>query len=186
MYLFYDFNGIIRSSKGASNANENILTQDGLFALYLDDNNSNNKEVINNYPNYKIVNGVPIYNPILDSVKLLPLQLSKIQEINSLCNLEILDGFESSTLGGSHHYKFDMEYQSNFSEQAYLISLGLTADIIMWPTNDGVLPHTKIQFLQLLRDAGDFKSGKLFRYFSLKELIMSATTTDEVKNINWY
>jgi len=184
MYLFYNSEGDIVITKWATKPIDNLVIDKGLKALYIDD--IEHQDIIKDYPNYKVIDDWPVYNPIPDNVKLPFVQESKIQEINSLCNLEILDGFESSTLGGSHHYKFDMEYQANFSEQAYLISLGLTADIIMWPTNDGVLPHTKIQFLQLLRDAGDFKSGKLFRYFSLKELIMSATTTDEVKNINWY
>ena len=43
----------------------------------------------------------------------------------------------------------------------------------------------KQQFISLLKEARDHKSGKLERYFDLKEQIMNCQSTDEVGLINW-
>ena len=184
MYLFYDSNGRIASSIGALAPEELTYIPTGYTALYLDDNEY--LDIKNNYTNYTIIDGMPQYTPIPDSVRLPYTQEAKIEEINIACNLEILNGFDSSVLGGeSHHYKFDMEYQANMNQQMGILSLDPTIELIPWPTSIGVIVHTKPQFIQLLKDANDFKSSRLFRYFDMKSQIMNAETTDEVKLINW-
>ena len=186
MYLFYDQNGKILHYSGARSP-ENKLTSipEGTTPLYLDDEEY--PDVKEKYSYYTIENNIPAYfTYVPDSVRLPSMQQAKIEEINLACNLEILGGFESSVLGGEHHhYKFDMEYQANMNQQMGLLSLDPTIELIPWPTSSGVLIHTKSQFVQLLKDASDFKSSKLFRYFDMKEQIMNAETTDEVKLINW-
>ena len=184
MYLFYDIDGKIIATCSAKSSDEKLTyIPEGLIALYIDDIEYTN--VKNNCPDYLIIDGEPVYTPIPESLKLLPLQEGKIEEINLKCNLEIIGGFDSSVLGESHHYKFDMEYQANMNQQMGLISLDPTIEFIPWPTSSGVLIHTKSQFIQLLKEASDFKSNKLFRYFDLKAQILAMTTIEQVKEVVW-
>jgi len=184
MYLFYDSNGRIASSIGAVAPEELTYIPVGYTALYLDDNEY--PDIKNNYTNYTIINDVPMHTPIPDSVKLPYTQEAKIEEINLACNLEILNGFVSSCTGIEYGYKFDLEYQANLNQQMGMLSLDSAICEIPWPTkNAGVIIHQRSQFIQLLKDASDFKSSRLFRYFDMKEQIINCLTTDEVKLINW-
>jgi len=184
MYLFYDLSGRIISSSTSSSSNDKITyIPEGLTVLYIDDNQ--HQDIIKNTPNYTIVDGFPIYTPISDLEKLPFIQQAKIEEINIACNKEILGGFDSLILGESNHYKFDMEYQANMNQQMGILSLDQTIEFIPWPTSSGVAIHTKTQFIQLLKEASDFKSSKLFRYFDLKQQIMNCQNTYDVGLINW-
>jgi len=184
MYLFCDSNGKIPHCDGANSPDvvkPNV--PEGITLLYLDDNVYPDVKI--NYPNYTIVNKLPIFTPISNEIKLPPLQQSKIEEINLACNLDILNGFESSVLGESYHYKFDLEYQNNFSEMAHLLNLDDSITEVNWPTNGLMVPYTKLQFVQLLKDAGAFKSSKMARYFNLKAQILAMTSIDELKEVVW-
>ena len=187
MFLFYNDNGKIRGACGAGSPNDELTyIPEGTTSLYCDDNEY--PDIGNNLSDYTIQNNILVYTPIPDIIKLPPLQEAKIEEINIACNKEILDGFDSNILGDEsnfHHYKFDMEYQANFSEMANILNIDDTITEINWPVDGFMVIHTKQQFISLLKEARDHKSGKLERYFDLKEQIMNCQSTDEVGLINW-
>ncbi len=111
---------------------------------------------------------------------------AKILELNTLCNQLILGGFISDATGTEHQYKFDMEYQGNFSQQGVMLSLDPTAAAVPWPTRDaGVLVHTREQFIQLCKDAQEWKATNTYRYFDLKAQIQAAGTIDLVNLFTW-
>ena len=184
MYLFYNSKGVFEWCIGADSPINDLITPKGYTALYLD--NINDQHIIKNYSNYKIRDGVVVYDPIPESIRLSFEQQSKIEEINTSCNQEILRGFDSSVLRGeSHHYKFDMEYQANFSEMATMLSIDSSITEINWPTDGAMVKYTKDQFINLLKEASYFKSNKLSHYFDLKAQILGCQTIDDIRLINW-
>lgn len=124
----------------------------------------------------------PVENPIiLDDYK-----QNKIYELNTACNQDILNGFTSSCTGVEHQYKFDMEYQGNFAQQGVMLSLDPTIETVPWPTNDeGVVDHTRESFIQLCKEAQDWKSTNIYRYFGMKAQVMNCTLVDELNVIVW-
>ena len=121
-----------------------------------------------------------------DSVKLPRMQESKIEEINTACNLEILSGFSSSATGEEHLYKFDYEYQGNFDKKLGILSMVPTIQTVDWPTKDsGVLTHTREQFLQVCLEGQSWIESNLFRYFRMKAEIEGMQSIDEVTSVKW-
>lgn len=113
-------------------------------------------------------------------------QQQKILELNIACNQEILNGFSSSCTGLSHQYKFDMEYQGNFSKKMGLLALVPTIQSVDWPTKDmGVVEHTREQFIQLIIDGQTHMETKIFRYFGMKAQIEACETVEAVNEFVW-
>lgn len=114
-------------------------------------------------------------------------QQQKILELNTSCNQTILGGFPSSCSGVEHQYKFDMEYQGNITQQGVMLTLDPTITVVMWPTSDtGVLPHTREQFIQLCKEAQDWKGTNIYRYFGLKAQVEACTEIEEVEALVWW
>ena len=108
----------------------------------------------------------------------------KIIELNFLCNQMILGGFSSNCCNvEGYQYKFDMEYQGNFAQQGVMLSLDPTIEVVMWPTNIGVIPHTREEFIRLCKDAQDWKSNNIYRYFGLKIQVETCTEIEQINNI---
>lgn len=124
--------------------------------------------------------------PVINPVTLQDYKDNKIYEINVACNQTILGGFMSNCLGSIHQYKFDMEYQSNFAQQGVLVLMDASMENVMWPTKDmGVLPHARESFIQLCKDAQDWKSNNIYRYFGLKAQIENCTDISQVETFAW-
>jgi len=177
MYLFYNSEGTFEWCVGDSPI-DNLTVPEGYIALYLDD--VNEKDIIKNYSNYKMKDGVIVYDPIPESIRLSFEQQSKIEELNIACNLDILDGFYSSVLGGEKHkYKFNLEWQNNFNRQMNSLILDSTVNEVIWNTIDiGTIKLTREQFINLYQDSKKFIDDKMNRYYSLKETIINCKNTD--------
>jgi len=124
--------------------------------------------------------------PALPSLE--DIQQQKILELNTACNQDILNGFSSSCTGIEHQYKFDEEYQGNFSKKMGLLSLVPTIQLVDWPTKDmGVVRHTREQFIQLAVDGQTHMETKLFRYFGMKAQILAPTitTVEQIEAFVW-
>ena len=192
MYLFYDSNGNITSFCGGDSIegkdDEISYIPEGTTALYLDD--TEYEHLKNNKLNYKIRDRIPIYTPLSESdilINLNDIKKSKIEEINSKCNLEIVGGFHSNcTTTIEHKFKFDLEWQANLNRQMNMLMLDLTIKSVEWNTIDiGWITLSREEFIVLYQDSNRFIESKLSRCKKLNEQIMNAKTSTEIKLINW-
>jgi len=184
MYLFYDEYGKFIYSCEAPLPIAGLVKRGKLTGLYLDD--VVDKHVIENYPDYTYIGGEPVYTPIPDSVNLPYVQQSKIEEINIACNLDILNGFASSCTGVEHSYKFNEEWQTNFNREMNSLLLNPTILSLNWTTkDDGVMVHTREQFIILYAESKLHIDTKMARYYEMRDQIMAAQTTTQVKEFAW-
>lgn len=108
----------------------------------------------------------------------------KIEELNSVCEAETLQPFQASN---GHLYEFDYKDQSNFNQQLSFLVLDPSINEIIWKTVDaGVIMHTRDEFIQVCKDAEEYKRGNISKNWQLKGLVNSATSLEEVELINWY
>ena len=127
-----------------------------------------------------------ILPPVANPITLQDYQRNKIYELNTACNQTILDGFSSSCTGTEHEYKFDMEYQGNITQQGVMLTLDPTIAVVPWPTKDaGVIPHSREQFIQLCKDAQDWKGTNIYRYFGMKAQVEACTEIADVGTFVW-
>jgi hypothetical protein len=121
-----------------------------------------------------------------DSINIQDLQTAKNEQLNYLCNTEILNGFSSDALGGIHEYGFSYEDQINLSSFLTILNEDTTIESTYWKTKDaGVLPHSRDQFKALCKDAQNHKQGKIAQFWTLKAQVLAATTPEEILAINW-
>jgi hypothetical protein len=146
--------------------NPSLVTMDGIYLYQYIDNNV-------------VYNANPVIS--LDKVK-----ENKILELNTACNQSILNGFPSSCTGIEHHYKFDMEYQGNITQQGVMLTLDPTITVVPWPTSDaGVIAHTKDQFIELCKEAQNWKGANIYRYFGLKAQVEACTEIEDAEAFMW-
>jgi len=135
---------------------------------------------------FRLENINSVVTVVKNQLSLAKIQQAKIAELNTTCNQIILGGFPSFATGTEHQYKFDMEYQANFSQQGVMLSLDPTISTVLWPTSDaGVIPHSREQFVKLCQDAQAWKATNTYRYFDLKAQVTSCETVDAVNAISW-
>lgn len=115
----------------------------------------------------------------LDRVK-----AAKITELDTLCENEILAGFQSAATG--HFFRFNAYDQMNFTQQMLVLISDSTIAEVTWKTEDaGVVTLTRDEFLAVIREAEAHKRGLMERYWTLKAQVLAAETVDEVNAIQW-
>jgi len=135
----------------------------------------------NDFPNLTVVE-------ITDAEKLPYVQQAKIEELNIDCNQEILNGFTSSASGAAHDYEFNEEWQRYLTQQATAFLLDDTLSGIDWKTKDaGMVPHNRSQFIQLFKEANDFRNTKISRLddFENQIALTTASTMGTIVSIEW-
>lgn len=122
-----------------------------------------------------------------ENVDLEELRTKKLEQINYLCNQEILNGFYSSALGEPHYYNFDEEAQSNLSGTLILVNGGQISSetIISWKTDGVPQNHTVSEFIQVCVDSFTHKQSKITKYWSKKYAILAMTTREDILTVNW-
>jgi hypothetical protein len=114
------------------------------------------------------------------------LQAQKIAQLKSACQQTILAGFTSSCLGAAHQYDFDYQAQMNLTAQYTMLMNDSTITSVMWKTKDaGPLSHTRAQFIQLCKDADNWKWTNVQRYWNLVAQVQAATTEAQINAITW-
>ena len=107
----------------------------------------------------------------------------KIQQLNDACNSTIYAGFKATN---GHTYKFDQNYQANFTGGATMFNSDPAMVAIPFNTQDaGMIMHTKADFLQTCKDALNFKQEVLTKYFMLQGQVLAAQDYLSVDEINW-
>jgi hypothetical protein len=118
----------------------------------------------------------------LANAQLTYLKRVKKEDINARCQQTILGGFTASN---GHSYAFDFKDQDNFTQQMLFLVHDPTITEIPWNTNEGVVVHTRDEFLQVCQDANAHKTGNFKKYWTLLAQLESATTEDEINAIGW-
>ncbi|UOG42544.1 hypothetical protein [Leptospira noguchii] len=108
---------------------------------------------------------------------------SLIRLVNSICEQKITAGFVSSALGALHLYNSDRDDQLNL---VGLVSLN-TSVLHKCTDEDGIKEERKHTFDQIKQVLGDGVARKTFllqRCASLKAIIQSIETVNELDNVN--
>ncbi|WP_061244850.1 hypothetical protein [Leptospira noguchii] len=108
---------------------------------------------------------------------------SLIKLVNSICESKIISGFVSSALGTPHFYNSDRDDQLNL---VGLVSLNIPV-LYKCTDEDGVKEyrnHSANQIKQVLGDGAIRKTLLLQKAASLKSVIQSIETVDELDNVN--
>lgn len=101
--------------------------------------------------------------------------------LSEACEEEIIKGFTASN---GHVYRTNRDDQVNMIGQKDILDDTDSAEPIKWRTEDaGWIDHTKDEWLQIYKEAFDFKKSTLLKYASLKDQVNNATTHDEIVKI---
>ncbi|WP_338816794.1 hypothetical protein [Bacillus subtilis] len=101
--------------------------------------------------------------------------------LSEACEEEIIKGFTASN---GHVYRTNRDDQVNMIGQKDILDDTDSAEPIKWRTEDaGWIDHTKDEWLQVYKEAFDFKKSTLLKYASLKDQVNNATTHDEIVKI---
>ncbi|KIU05879.1 DUF4376 domain-containing protein [Bacillus subtilis] len=101
--------------------------------------------------------------------------------LSEACEEEIIKGFTASN---GHVYRTNRDDQVNMIGQKGILDDTDSAEPIKWRTEDaGWIDHTKDEWLQVYKEAFDFKKSTLLKYASLKDQVNNATTHDEIVKI---
>ncbi|RFP77300.1 hypothetical protein D0N41_22570, partial [Bacillus subtilis KCTC 1028 = ATCC 6051a] len=93
--------------------------------------------------------------------------------LSEACEEEIIKGFTASN---GHVYRTNRDDQVNMIGQKDILDDTDSAEPIKWRTEDaGWIDHTKDEWLQIYKEAFDFKKSTLLKYASLKDQVNNAT-----------
>lgn len=142
----------------------------------------------------KITNNdkIELYNLIgiteIPEISLETLKQNKINQIKSICNAEILDGFESTAKGGVlAYYGLDYEDQINLEALKNNVALGLIPEATLeyYAKGHPCEPWSNEEFMSLYVDAMNFKTILIRKAKDLISQIVLATTKEELDVITW-
>ncbi len=111
---------------------------------------------------------------------------AKKNQLDYLCNLAIISGFESDALGEVHLYPADEEAQRNLGFAIKRLEIEPELGSVGFKTLDaGYLNHTLEQLNHVFKDGFDKGQALIIKYNQLKAQVYAAETSIEVDSINW-
>lgn len=123
----------------------------------------------------------------LNTIKIL-----KKQELSDSCNNEIMAGFISTIkFNEPKLYEMQLENQLNMmgrmNDLVLNEKMGLPAPITIqyYPKGESCSDYTITEFMQLCKEATNFKIERINKYKALSQQIDAATTIEEVNSIIW-
>jgi hypothetical protein len=185
LYVFYDDTGKIIAAVAADHPGV-VLTRipEGTTPLYLDD--ATYGDVWNNLGEYTIQNGVPVYTPIPDEVKLANAKQAKNAELHVAFNDALNGGFLSSADGTERRYGFAPMDRENLSHAANVMALGVAQYPIPYADiNGNVVNLDEAQMKQLIIDAQAHNLAQVTKLRQLLAQLQAATTIEQVNAITW-
>lgn len=112
----------------------------------------------------------------------------KKQDINAICEAEIIGGFKSEALGSEHIYQSTEADQTNLmamivADEDDYFKCGVEDEngVITWSYE----MHTVAQFKQVHKEGKDLIKNLLMKAQALKVAVADATTVEEVEAIQW-
>jgi hypothetical protein len=118
--------------------------------------------------------------PTLDQAK-----QNKIAELNTDYQ-ESFTTFQSSALGSVHTYPIDQEAQDNLDKYVQLAAANPNKNTFYFKTlEQGLMVHTRAQFLQLVDDAEAFEVSQVKKFEAKEAQVNACNTVDQVNSIVW-
>lgn len=109
---------------------------------------------------------------------------NKLEELDSKCEEEILNGFVSASTGFT--FGFDEHDQDNFNQQAVLLLMDTTTATVDWGTEShGIQTLTREQFFTLIKECEAHKRAIKGKYWTLKGQVDLAPNEEQVNAIIW-
>lgn len=116
-----------------------------------------------------------------ENITLEELKRLRINKLKDECSEAIYSGFVS----GEYEFGFNVNDQTNFTQQLLLVVSGQAEDI-QWKTiNHSVIELTVDEFKLVARDAEMHKRNQQSIYWLKEQEVIEATTNAEVKLISW-
>lgn len=156
---------------------------DGCTAVYVDDVQYPN--VWTDMGEYTIQNGVPVFTPIADSVKLQAAQNAKLAQLEQAFNNSLLNGFTSTADGTSRLYPIDPLNMAKLTSGHTVINSGKVSSITIKDFNGNRVTLTGAQFQQMASDGFTFYNNQEQHLWNLEDQVKAATTVDAVNAIVW-
>ena len=130
---------------------------------------------------YKDANGIKPQA----GIKLEDAKAIKIKELDTACTNAILAGFEYTKDGTTYLLGFDVQDQSNITQQIAILSV--STESIMWKVKGELvfLQFTKDEFLQMGLVAKAHKEILMQKYFTLCAQVQACTEVSGVDAIVW-
>lgn len=112
-------------------------------------------------------------------------KLTKISELDTSCTKDILAGFEYTKDGTTYLLGFDIQDQSNLTQQIAILSV--STEPIMWKVKGQLvfLQFTKDEFLQMGLVAKAHKGTLMQKYFTLCSQVQACTDIVGVDAVVW-
>ncbi|MDU9787696.1 hypothetical protein RGC40_07950 [Helicobacter pylori] len=149
-------------------------------------------EVVGNNIELNIIpkddNDLPTKEQVLEKLKEITLKKKKQNlesQINAICKEKIIKDFRSSVLGSLYAYDLTLEDQANL--QALVIAGIDSAFRCAEVSSDGIVldktykKHTKVQILQLSKEALKFKQNLIIFYGNEKKRLNAINSLEELE-----
>lgn len=110
----------------------------------------------------------------------------KIAELQVARDRAIYSTFTSSALGSVKTYNYDQEAAENFHEKALKLSFDTSITSVSWYTveDQAFTVHTRDQFVQVLKDAGNREESLKMEYYQLEATVENAYINKDASAIS--
>lgn len=124
-----------------------------------------------------------IYIP--DPNDLAALKYSKINELKTARDAELLAGFSSSAIGTMLYFGYDPIDQAYLHKKATMLTLDSSISTVDWKTRDGFVTFTRDQFVQVLKDGDAHEESLVYKLMYAEANVLNATNKAEIDAIVW-
>jgi hypothetical protein len=186
VYIFYDDTGKIIAAVAADHPGV-VLTRipEGTTPLYLDD--ATYADVWNNLGEYTIQNGVPVYTPIPDSVKLANAQQAKIAQLRQSYAQTLASGFNVTIGGTQYTFGWQTDDKANLTALQKAIDQGFITFPVQYADIHGnpVTIPDQATLNTVEQTATRFFNAQHQQLLNLIAQVQAATTVSAVQAITW-
>lgn len=184
MYVFYDANGKIICACEATSP-DIIAPQNPGTPLYLDD--TQYADVWKNPTEYTIENGVPVYTPIPDSVKLANAQQAKVSELRSAYAQTMASGFNATVGDTEYTFGWQTDDKANLTALQKAIDQGFLTFPVQYGDIHGnpVTVPDQLTLNTIEQTATRFFNAQHQQVLNLIAQVKQATTVSTVNAIQW-
>lgn len=116
------------------------------------------------------------------------LRTQKIVELQNACNKDVLSGFTCHVKDEDRFFGFELDDQLNLTGKLTILNADPSIESVFWKCKglEGRLDtYTREEFKTICDSADNTKTKKIARFWTLKQSALSATTEEEIQNINW-